>query len=517
MNLPPAATLDSRVVSPTALLAVTGLTKSFGAIVANRDLAFTVLGGEVHALLGENGAGKSTLLKSLYGIHRPDSGQILVNGDEVEIGSPADARDAGIGMVFQDMRLIPALTVWENVALHLRDTPRILKPRALQKEIAEASARYRLSVDPLARVNDLSIGEWQRVELLKVLLGGARILLLDEPTSILTPQEVEALFDVVRTLTGEGVGVVLISHKTREIREIADRLTILRGGETVITDAVPDDYTDEELIAAMVGSPVAPVVRRSAGAPASTGEPVLALTDVTVHRPDGSVGLHRVDVALHAGEILGVAGIAGNGQDEFADALVGMADLSSGALTLDGVEIAPNPKALRRAGVVDVVADPTHQFVVEGMSIAEHVALWESSMPGSGRRFDIRRAIRSYRERNTTAGLRAADASRRLDQLSGGNVQRVALTLALTESSKVIVASYPTRGLDVLTAERTCRLLFDAADRGVAVVVISEDLDELLAVSDRIAVLNHGRIAGVVDAATSTRTALGTLMTERVE
>jgi general nucleoside transport system ATP-binding protein len=504
-------------VETDVLLQVTGLSKRFGDLLANDDITFTLRSGEVHGLLGENGAGKSTLVKSLYGIHQPDAGEILLGDRPIRIGSPSHARDLGIGMVFQDMRLVPALTVWENVALQVRETPRILKPRQLQEQIARASARYGLEVDPGARVRDLSIGEWQRVELLKVLLAGARVLILDEPTSVLTPQETTGFFEVLRKLTAQGVGVILIAHKIREVREIADRVTVLRAGRAVMSDVDPRLLSDDELVRAMVGTSVSPVVRREEAAGAVPDAPLrtaaITLSDVTVLRPDGSAGLDHVDLNVVPARILGIAGIAGNGQEDLANVLVGMAAVKTGSVEVGGEKLA-GAAEFRRAGVVDVVAHPMKQFVVRGMSVAAHAALWEAAKSPARNRFDVRAAFRRFAERNATARLRAADASRRLDHLSGGNIQRVMLTLALTEQADVVVASYPTRGLDVLTTERTHQLILEARDSGSAVVLISEDLDELLALSDTIAVLNHGRVVGVIPALDATRDSLGLMMTK---
>ncbi|MCW2603715.1 MAG: transporter related protein [Pseudonocardiales bacterium] len=507
LDEPPARSAELAV----PLLSVSKFTKHFGEVKANTDVDLDILPGEVHALVGENGAGKSTLLKMIYGVYTPDSGRMLVEGAEVRPGSPADARALGIGMVFQDLRLVPAFTVVENIALSMAGG-QFLRPDALAKQIDEASAKHGLRVHAKARVRHLSIGERQRVEILKVLMTGARLVILDEPTSVLAPQEVEALFGVVRHLRDLGFGVVIVTHKINEVRAIADRVTVLRGGRTILQGVIPSDYTNTELIEAMVGRAVSDLVAdRAPVAGAAGSAPALELVGVRANGDRGNEALKGITFSVAPGELVGVAGVAGSGQRELCEVALGLRSTTSGAVRVCGTTTG-SPRAALKAGAVSVPEDPVADTVVSRLSVLEHMALDGRALPRKrmGLNWSM---IRSRSEKaNSALGLKMAPLHRKVSELSGGNIQRVVLTRELSLDSTLVVAAYPSRGLDVLNTRRTQEILLEKRNASAGILMISEDLDELMSIADRIVVMHDGHVSGILSADEFDRQRIGELM-----
>jgi simple sugar transport system ATP-binding protein len=492
-----------------------GITKRFPAVVANDGVDFEAAEGEVHALLGENGAGKSTLSNSLTGLYRPDEGEIRLYGEPVEFHSPRDALDAGICMVHQHFRLVPPFTVAENVILgdHRGEGKKFMvHPRRIERRVAELGERYRIAVDPRARVWQLSIGEQQRVEILKALYREARILILDEPTAVLTPQEAESLFETLRVMADEGRTIIFISHKLHEVKAVSDRVTVLRDGKTIDTVDTAS-ATPRSLAALMVGREVSLATRVERGN--EIGEPVLEVRSLWAPGDRGGDALRGIDLTLRAGEILAIAGVAGNGQRELAETITGMRTPSRGEIVVGGRRLrGGDARAAIRAGVAHVPEDRLHTGVAPSLPISSNVVL--KSYRGGGVTHGplLRlRAIRRYAaELIHRYDVRGGGPEVPARQLSGGNLQKVVLAREFEGSPRVLVVASPTRGLDVAAIETVHRYLRDAAEGYVGVLLISEDLDEILALADRVAVIYEGEIVGERDARSATVEELGLLM-----
>ena len=493
-----------------------GITKRFPGAVANDGVDFDAAAGEVHALLGENGAGKSTLSNILTGLYRPDEGEILLYGEPVEFRSPRDALDAGICMVHQHFRLVPTFTVAENVLLgDHRDEGRrfFVHPRNIERRVAELGERYDIAVDPRARVWQLSLGEQQRVEILKALYREARILILDEPTAVLTPQESESLFATMRTMAAEGRTVIFISHKLHEVKAVADRVTVLRGGKTVATlDAA--ETTPHSLAALMVGREV-DLTRPAGGSTTELGPPVLELQDVWALAERGGDAVRGVTLTVHSGEIVAVAGVAGNGQRELAETVTGMRPPARGTIVVGARALrGGDPREAIRAGVAHVPEDRLHTGVAPSLSIGSNVVLKAYRDRHLGRGPLLHRgAVKQQAAKLIVRfDVKAAGPHVPARQLSGGNLQKVVLGREFSGSPRVLVAASPTRGLDVAATEAVHRYLREGAAEGMGILVIGEDLDEILALADRIVVMYEGELVGELDAATATAADVGLLM-----
>jgi general nucleoside transport system ATP-binding protein len=492
-------------------LEMRAITKRFPGVVANDTVSFTARVGEVHALLGENGAGKSTLMNILSGLYRQDSGEVLLNGKPVEFNSPRDAIQAGVGMIHQHFMLVPSQSVAENVILGMRDVGLILNTRQIEAEVAKIGAQYGLPVDPRAKVWQLSVGEQQRVEIIKALYRGAQILILDEPTAVLTPQETEGLFHTLREMTAAGKTIILISHKLDEVLSIADRITVLRNGKKVDTVAARS-MTKPELASLMVGREVLFHLEKT---PAQLGEERLRLSAVEAEDDKRLPALRKLNLTVCSGEIVGVAGVAGNGQRQLAEVICGLRPTSGGKVDIVEATVTNRPPIVMiEAGIAYVPEDRNATGSAPNLSVADNLALKNyRSRDMGGRWFLSRTRIRAQAQeliRKYAIATPSPETPARM--LSGGNLQKVILARELSQHPLVIVAAYPTRGLDVGATEAVRQILLEERSQGAAILLISEDLDEIFAVSDRIAVLYEGKIVGELPAATATRDEIGLLM-----
>ncbi|MDR7418569.1 MAG: ABC transporter ATP-binding protein [Armatimonadota bacterium] len=493
------------------MLLLRDITKTFPGVVANDRVTLDVRRGEVHALLGENGAGKTTLMNVLYGIYPPDAGEIWVRGTRARIRSPRDAIALGIGMVPQHFLLVRRHTVAENIALGLPGESFVFPVRGIGARIEELGARYGLAVDPGARIFELSPSEQQRVEILKALIRGARILVLDEPTSVLTPQETRGLFDVLRRMKQDGHAVIFISHKLDEVMAIADRVTVLRKGRVVATQALAG--TDKRALARlMVGRDIE--FRLPKTSPHTTGEGLL-IEDLVVLNDRGLPALRGLSLAVRRGEIVGIAGVAGNGQRELVEAVTGLRRATRGRIRVLDHEITNrSARAVFEAGVAHVPEDRLRMGIVPSLSVAENLVLKTYRQPPFSRGPIIDRTAIDRFARRMIAEYEIVTPGPQTPArlLSGGNIQKLILSRELSARPSVIVAAHPTSGLDVSATEQIHTLLLRRRQDGTAILLVSEDLDEVLALSDRIAVLFSGEIIGVLDEATADRERIGLMM-----
>ncbi len=497
-----------------------GITKKFPGVLANDNVNFDLHKGEIHALLGENGAGKSTLMNILYGLYKADAGDVLVDGKPMVLHSPKDAIHHGIGMVHQHFMLIPVFTVTENIMLgaetdhraNPNEAPLVkLDRKEVSQKVRDLSHQYGLEVDPEAIVGDLPVGVQQRVEIVKALYRNANILILDEPTAVLTPQEAEDLFRIMHELTDKGVSIIFITHKLKEVLAVADRITVMRAGRVVGT-ANPKETNEAKLATLMVGREVILTVQKE---PAKPKEDILTVENLHVKDVRGLEAVNGVSFNVRAGEVLGIAGVQGNGQTELAEALTGLRTVESGQFFLDGKDLTGKPpRPITEAGLANIPEDRQRHGLVLGYSVADNMALCDYYQPRFAKGVVIQqnqvdanaqKLIKEYDVRTPSAFVNAG-------KLSGGNQQKVIVARELSRPVKLVIASQPTRGLDVGSIEYIHKEIIAMRDRGVAVLLVSAELDEILSLSDRIAVMYRGRIVATVDRKDASREQLGLWM-----
>ena len=493
-------------------LVLRGITKRFGSVVANDQMSLTVEPGEIHCLLGENGAGKSTLMNVLYGLYKADEGEIELDGVVQNFTGPGDAMAAGIGMVHQHFMLIPVFTVAENVMLGNESTgvAGTLDLDASRQRVTEIAERFGFHVNPDALVEDLPVGVQQRVEIIKALSRDAELLVFDEPTAVLTPQETDELMDIMRQLREAGKAIVFITHKLREVREVADRITVIRLGK-VVGEADPT-ASNAELASMMVGRPVELTVHKDAP---QLGDDALVVKDLRVMDPAGHVHVDGMSFTIRAGEVLVVAGVQGNGQTELTEALLGLQDDTTGSIILDGHElVGRSTRKILDAGVGFIPEDRQVDGLVPNFTIAENLMLNRSFRSPFVKNGSLRvNALRTFaQEKLKEYDVRARDIDSLAGNLSGGNQQKVVVARELSRDLRLLVAAQPTRGVDVGSIEFIHKQIVATRDRGIPVLVVSTELDEVVALADRIMVLYRGRIVGIVPADTPRQT-LGLMMT----
>ena len=498
--------------TPVPILEMRGITKRFPGVLANDHVDLELYPGEVLALLGENGAGKSTLMNILVGLYRPDEGEIYVRGRRVEIHSPRDAAALGIGMVHQNFMLVPTMTVAENIILGLRDLPFVPDLAQVSQRIREISERYNLRVDPDAYIWQLSVGEQQRVEILKLIYRGAEILILDEPTAVLTPQEARELNKVIHMMTAEGKSAIFITHKMEEVMEFSDWVRVLRQGKLVAVKRTAET-SPQELARLMVGREVLFRLERK---PREPGDVVLELQDVHADDDKGLPALRGVSFTIREGEILGIAGVAGNGQRELAEVITGLRKVKAGHIFINGEEVTNKPpREIITHGVSHIPADRIGMGAVGNLPVADNLAMKGYRHEPLSSKLGIlnpRRIIDFARRLIQTYRIATPTPQTRIKFLSGGNIQKAILAREINACKGLLVAVYPSRGLDVGATEAVRKRLLEQRDAGKAVLLISEDLEELLSVADRIAVLFEGQVMGIVKSDEADIELLGLMM-----
>ena len=493
------------------MLEMRGITKRFPGVVANDGVDLTVLPGQVHTLLGENGAGKSTLMKILYGLYRPDEGEIRLRGEPVVITSPADAIARRIGMIHQHFMLVPTLTVAENVALGLPGRRGLADMRPIRRRLTEVSERYGLRIDPDAYIWQLAVGERQRAEILKALYRDAELLVLDEPTAVLTPPEVDELFKTLRQLTDDGRGLIFISHKLHEVMELSDEITVLRDGR-VSGSTRPSETHREQLAELMVGRPVS----LSRDVPAQEpGASELIIDNLRVIGDRGTEAVAGVSISVRRGEIVGIAGVSGNGQRELAEAIFGLRPIESGSITVSGQEIStPAPSKIRKLGLAYVPEERMRDGAIGDFTVAENLMLVAYRSNPFTKRGMLNRSAIAERCRQLVQGYKVKTPTIHTPtrHLSGGNIQKVVIAREFSSEASVLVVAQPTRGVDIGAAEYIHERLLDQRSQGSAILIISEDLDEVMQLSDRIVVLLEGKIMGEVERGEGSVRDIGLLM-----
>ena len=481
-------------------LELRGITKRFPGVVANDNVNLSLNTGEVLSLIGENGAGKSTLMSVLYGMYKPDEGEIVIDGTPLVFTSPADAIAAGIGMVHQHFMLVPVFTVAENVVLGVEPTGSLgkLKIDEARRMVREISDKYNLDLDPDAVIEDLPVGVQQRVEIVKVLLRDAKVVVFDEPTAVLTPSEIIEFFEIVKTLVSAGRGVVFITHKLKEALNIADRIAVLRRGK-VVGEADPKTATESQIAEMMVGRPVQLTVDKNS---AKAGDVVLKVTDLTVLDADGRTHVENVSFEVHSGEIVGIAGVQGNGQTELVEALTGLRKATSGVVALDGKDLThSDPRERHQMGMAHIPEDRQRQGLVGGLSVAENLVLtrYHDDQFSHGVIVDWEAADAIAETLITEYDIRTPSKETGVGTLSGGNQQKVIVARELSRDLRLTIAAQPTRGVDVGSIEYIHSRIVKERDAGTAVLIVSTELEEVMALSDRLLVMYRGKVVAELD------------------